>query len=221
MWLGGNINVLSFTGEIMVALVQTILVVLGLPKTVAAILIRVKAILDAMTANKTTFTAPPVALATAQAHLDALASAEAAFKSKTGSKVARDAALQLVVEDAKQLHAYVQQLANATPSQAALIAQQAAMALFKKVPKTKADLSVKQTVSGILRVVAKGLKGAKAHDWEYSTDGGKTWTAAPSTTKGSTTITGLAPATTVQVRHRALTKSGSTDWSAVVTAVVS
>jgi hypothetical protein len=188
---------------------------------VAAIIIRVQAILDAMTANKTTFTTPPVALATAQSHLDALSSAEAALKSKTGSKVARDDALKLVVEDTKQQHAYVQQLANASPSQAATIAQQAAMTLHKTGARTKADLSVKQTVSGILHVVAKGLKGAKAHDWELSTDGGKTWTAVPSTTKASTTITGLSPATTVLIRHRALTKSGTTDWSAVVTAVVS
>ena len=52
-----------------------------------------------------------------------------------------------------------------------------------------------------------------AHDWEYSTDGGKTWVGAPSTLGARTTVTGLPAGTAVLFRFRALTKTGEGDWS--------
>ncbi|HEX8792060.1 MAG TPA: hypothetical protein VF765_13990 [Polyangiaceae bacterium] len=33
-----------------------------------------------------------------------------------------------------------------------------------------------------------------AYEWQYSTDGGKTWVMAPSTLQAKTTVTGLPPA---------------------------
>jgi hypothetical protein len=52
-----------------------------------------------------------------------------------------------------------------------------------------------------------------SHDWQYSTDGGKTWTAVPTTLQGKTAITGLTPGSSLVVRHRAVTKAGADDWS--------
>jgi hypothetical protein len=206
----------------MVALVHAILVVLGLPKAVPAMIVRLNAILDAMVANKTVFPSPPVALATAQTHLAALVSAEAALRSRTaGGRQVRDDALKLVKEDAQQLHAYVQQLCNASPAEAAVIAANAAMTLHKAGAHAKADVTVTHKLSGTLHVSARSVKGAKAHDWQLSTDGGKTWSSLQSTTKANTVVTGLQPATAVQIRHRVLTKAGPTDWSSVATAVVS
>ena len=206
----------------MTTTVRAIVVALGLPKTVAAIIVRLNVILDAMVANKTTFPSPPVALATAQAHVASLSSAETALKAKTpGGKATRDAALLLSKQDAAQLHGYVQTLCNATPAQAANIAADAAMTLHKSGAHPKADLTVKQGISGTVHLAARSIKGAKSHDWQISTDGGKSWSSLQSTTKASTTVTGLVPATTVQLRHRVLTKTGPTDWSPIVTAVVS
>ncbi len=94
------------------------------------------------------------------------------------------------------------------------------MSLRKAAARHKQDLAVKQTISGAVHVIAKATKGAKAYDWQLSTDGGKTWQSAPSTTKSSTIIAGLVLATIVSFRHRALTTAGAGDWSAIVTAVV-
>jgi hypothetical protein len=203
------------------ALIKTILVVLGLPQPVAAAIIRVTNILDAMVANKTTFVSPPVALATAQAHVAALVSAEAAAKTKAlGTVQTRDDALKLVVEDAHQLHAYVQQLANANPTQAGQIAADAAMSLRKAMVRATHDLTVKQALPGAIHVAAGNVKGAHAHEWEYSLDGGKSWLVAPITTKSSTIISGITPGTLVQVKHRSIVKGGSDVWSSPATFAV-
>jgi hypothetical protein len=197
-------------------------VVLGLPstKSVAALVMRVQAIIDAMTANAKTFVTPIPSLAQVQKDLDALNAAETAFKNHLGPRATRDDAMKVVVVDAHGLRVYVQQVVNGSPSQAEVIVEAAAMTLKKTGARSKNDLAVKQSASGSVRVIARATKGAKAHDWQYSTDGGKTWLDAPSTTKSSTTITGLTPGATVNYRVRALLKTGATDWSQPVSAVV-
>jgi hypothetical protein len=164
---------------------HTIFVVLGLPQTPEALITRMNAILQAMTANKIAFPSPPVALATAQSHVDALVVAQAAMKTRaTGTKQVRDDALKLVVEDANQLHGYVQLLCNASPTQASTIAADAAMTLRKSGVRAKHDLTVKQGISGTVKAVAGNVKGAKAHEWQCSTDGGKTWSTLPPDDQG-------------------------------------
>ena len=46
-----------------------------------------------------------------------------------------------------------------------------------------------------------------SYEWEYSTDGGKTWVTTPVTLQAKTTILGLTAGTTVQFRHRPVTKT--------------
>ncbi len=206
----------------MATILHTIYVVLGLPRPVAALIIRVNAILAAMTANKTTFPSPPIAFAMVTTHVDALSVAESATKTRAAGTIqTRNDALELVIADANQLHAYVQQLCNASPAQAANIAADAAMTLRKTGAHPKADLTVKQGVSGTVHVVARSVNGAKSHEWQYSVDGGKTWTSASPTTKASTTLSGFQPGTLVQVRQRAILTTGPTDWSNVTQAAVS
>ena len=206
----------------MKTVIHTILVVLGLPSPVMALIARMNAILEAMLANKTVFPSPPVAIALAQSHVVALNDAETATKTKTpGSIAIRDAAQLLVIQDAKQLHGYVQQLANASPDQAATLAANAAMKLRKTAVRPVHDLTVKQTASGTILVHAGNVAGAKAHEWQYSLDGGKSWVSAPPSTKATTTITGFTTGAVVQVRHRSIVKGGPGDWSSVSTIAVS
>ncbi len=132
----------------MKTVIHTILVVLGLPSPVMALIARMNEILSAMLANKGSFPNPPVAIALAQSHVVALNDAETATKTKTpGSIAIRDAAQLLVIQDAKQLHGYVQQLANASPDQAATLAANAAMKLRKTAVRPVHDLTVKRNVS--------------------------------------------------------------------------
>jgi hypothetical protein len=198
-----------------------IVVILGVnPASVSSVVARGTAIVTAMGDAKTTFVLPPLAFATVTTHIGDLTAADTAFKNHTGVRVARDSALKLVVEDLKQLHAYVQQLANASPAQAETIAVAAAMRLRKSANRHKSDLGVKLLSSGSVHVIAKRLKGARAHLWQFSTDGGKTWLDTLPTTRADTQIHGLVPGNQVQFRHRPIMKSGVGDWSQTVTAIV-
>ena len=46
-------------------------------------------------------------------------------------------------------------------------------------------------------------------DWEWRTDGGKTWTRLPSTLQVKTTLAGVVPGTTAQCRFRSVTNTGA------------
>ena len=59
-----------------------------------------------------------------------------------------------------------------------------------------------------------------AYDWEWSSDGGKTWQQAPGTLQAKTTITGLPVSVTCLFRFRSVTKAGESDWSNAITLVV-
>jgi hypothetical protein len=199
-----------------------ILVVLGLPKnqSIAPLIVRCSTITEAIGGNPKTFTTPNPPLAQVNGKISTLSSAETALKNHTGTRTSRDGARVDLVGDMHALLGYVQGLVNASPTQAAEIAQAASMSLRKKGKPQKSDLAVKQTASGTVRVVAKALKGAKANDWQYSTDGGKTWLDVSPTTKATTTITGLQPGLLVHYRHRPITKNGALDWSDPISAIV-
>jgi hypothetical protein len=200
---------------------STIIVVLGIKTTPIATLIEHSTtVVNTMTVNKGTFGSPSPALTTVSAAIATLQNTQTAFKAHLGTRGARDDAAKALMQLMQQLRGYVQNVASANPAQASTIAQDAAMALRKTPTHHKSDLSVKAVASGSVKVVAKALKGAKANDFQYSTDGGKTWIAVPTSTRASTTITGLVPGTTVTYRHRPITKTGPGDWSQTVTAVV-
>jgi hypothetical protein len=203
-------------------LASTVVVVLGIDKNtpISTLIETQTTVINAMTANKVTFGSPSPALTTVSAASATLANAQAAYKAHTGTRAARDDARTVLMQLMQQLRGYVQSVASANPAQASTIAQDAAMRLRKSTTHQKSDLAVKGVASGSVKVVAKALKGAKANDFEYSTDGGKTWIAVPTGTRASATITGLQPGMTATYRHRPITKAGPGDWSQTVTAVV-
>jgi hypothetical protein len=206
----------------MTTLISTIIVVLAIKAaSVPALILRATAIVNAMAANKVTFPSPVPALVQVEAAIATLTAAETAFRSRSGTKAAREDARKQLIADMQQLHAYVQQVANANPSQAAAIAENAAMTLKKQGAHHKMDLSTKQTVSGSVKVVAKKVKGALAHEWQLSTDGGKTWVDAPPSAQSTTVIHNLQSGVLTYFRKRVITKTGASDWSAPVSHLVS
>ncbi len=200
--------------------VSVVFVVLGLPTPVPALMSRATAIITAMSANPLTFKAPTPAFAVATSHVTGLGAAEAAYKAHTGTLADRETQRKLVIEDCKQLHAYVTQLANASPSEASTIAANAAMTLRKAPVHHKSDLAISQEVSSIVKVVAKATQGGRSYEWQYSTDGGKTWVGVSPTTQASVSIPNLVPGVMTMFRQRAVTKSGPTDWSNPVSTLV-
>jgi hypothetical protein len=217
MSVHGNPN--PTESEALMAIIQTV-VVLSVPRSVAAVLVLSKAVLQAVTANKTTFPSPTPTVAQFGSDISALDTAETAVKTKTvGTVPVRNEKLAMVVADLRQLRAYVQLIANATPEQAESIAASAGMTVRKPVVRNKSDLAAKTTVSGSVKLVAKATAGSHAHEWQYSLDG-KTWVNAPSSLQAKTTISNLQTNVLTYFRHCAVSKAGPGNWSQPISLLV-
>ena len=168
------------------------------------------------------FTGATAQITSASNLLTALDTTERATKTRApGSVPARNAAKRAAVAALQILTGIVQVQADANPEQADAIITSAGMSVKKAPTRTVISFNVKQgPVTGSARAIAKAAATRASYDWEWSADGGKTWTPAPSSLQAKTTITGLPVGTTVMFRHRAVTKAGPGDWSQVVTLLV-
>ena len=199
-------------------------VVLNKPRAVTGIISMAQAIEAAMSANATTFPSPTPTMVQFLSDINALITAESAARTRAkGAVQIRNAKLLVVVTDLNQERAYVEAVANANPGTAAAIVGSAGLELRKPSVRSKNDVNVKQaSTSGSVDVTAKvGTLKRASHEWEYSTDGSKTWVTTTPTTQAKTTITGLTPATTVLVRTRAIAPTGPTAWTDPASLLVS
>jgi hypothetical protein len=71
-----------------------------------------------------------------------------------------------------------------------------------------------------VKLVVPSAARRASYEWQYSTDGGKTWIEIPQTLQARTTLGGLTALTTVEFRYRAVIKGGAADWSPPLTYVV-
>lgn len=88
-----------------------------------------------------------------------------------------------------ELKAYVQKVADADMENGAALIQSAGMNVKKTAVRPPRVFAITQgpgPVSGTVRVVAPKAADRAAYDWEWSTDGGKTWQIAPSTLRATT-----------------------------------
>ena len=92
---------------------------------------------------------------------------------------------------------------------------------------TKAVLAATQAQpAGLVHLVANvavltaDLEGKVFFNWQYSSDGGKTWIAAPSTPHGKTSLAGLTPLVTYSFRACVTARNVTTPWSQAVTLLV-
>jgi hypothetical protein len=194
--------------------------VLKLPKRVKDVGAYAQSILDAMTGNSS-FPTPTPPIATVQADLNAFNASEAAALTRAkGAADTRNAKLLVLHEDLRHLVDYVQGVANASPADAAAIIQSAGMGVRKVTLRTKGELAVQQgAVSGAVKLTAKAVAARACYEWQYSTDQ-KTWTEVPPTLKAKADISGLTAATAYFFRFRGITKTGTGDWSQVVSLLV-
>jgi hypothetical protein len=198
-------------------------VALKRPRSVTALISLVQAIEAAMASASVTFPSPTPTMAVFTSDINELVTAENAAKTRAkGAVQTRDAKLAIVLADLKQLVAYVEGVANANPANAAAIINSAGMVVRKQPLRAKNDLNFRKTaISGSVVVLARvGSRQKQSHEWEYSIDGGKTWLPLPPTTQAKTTITGLTAGSTVQVKHRAITKTGPSPWTDAASAMV-
>lgn len=195
---------------------------LKLPKNASAVVTFTAGVVKAMTGNPN-FPTPSPALGVVQQAADALHAAETSAVAKVrGAAAQRNEMKRQLVTLLEGLRTYVQTQADASPENGPAIIQSAGLPLRKTQVRPHTGFRTKAgTVSGTVKIVAPTAARRGAYEWQYSTDGGKTWITMPSTLQAKTTLTGLTLATTVQVRYRAVTKAGEGDWSQPVAQVVS
>ncbi|HEY6460220.1 MAG TPA: fibronectin type III domain-containing protein [Polyangiaceae bacterium] len=187
---------------------------LNLPRRVADLIAFANRVVTDLTGNKA-LPSPTPTLAVILAAISALVAAQsAALTRAAGTATVRNEKRDTLVMLLRQLAACVQAAADASPENAASLIESTGMAVRKEGARVKRTFSVEQgEVSGSVTVQAAVASKRAAYDWEYSTDGGKTWTAAPTTLQSRTTVSGLGAGTTAQFRYRVATKGGAGDWS--------
>ena len=126
-----------------------------------------------------------------------------------------------MVAQLEQLKGCVQSAADANLDNGVSIINGAGMAVRKTPAGHPHVLAAKPgPVAGSVKLTAPAAARRASHNWQYSTDGGKTWVAMPSTLQSKTSMTGLPSGTTVQFRSCPVTKAGQGDWSAPVSLLV-
>jgi hypothetical protein len=198
------------------------IVSLKLPIPVAMLIAFARTIVTKLTGNPY-FPSPTPSLAQLTASIDGLVTAEtAALGRAKGAVAARNQQKAVLVTELKQLKAYIQSVADAAPAENAVaIIESSGVTVRKTATRTARTFAATAGPVSGTAALRTAAAGRASYDWEYSTDGGKTWISAPSTLKAKTTITGLTPTANVQFRFRALTKTGEGDWSQPVALVIS
>lgn len=191
------------------------------PTAVVALLKFTQALIAALTNNSFFTDAGPI-IAALQAGFTKLDTAETAAKTRAvGTVAARDKAKADLLVALHGAKSYVQQKADANPEQAQALIESATMAVRKTPIRVKVGFTVKPgPVTGSVHLAARAAGRRASYEWEWSADGGKTWTLLPSTLQAKTTVPNLPVGTNCAFRFRAVTKTGEGDWSQIVTMLV-
>jgi hypothetical protein len=196
--------------------------VLKLPTRVVALINVAQAIVKALTGNPHIPNPTPTLAALTTAIAALVATENAALTRVKGAVVQRNAAEKSLVQLLQLLKASVQSIADADPDNALTIIESAGLGTRNPaVRKPRVFAATGGTVSGSAKLAAPSAGPRSSYEWELSTDGGKTWVAAPPSVQAKTTLQGLASGTSVQFRYRAVTpKAGAGNWSTPASLVV-
>src|ERR1700722_14515468 len=147
------------------------------PIPVTALSTYTHALIAALTASALIHNPTP-SIVTLTDLLTKLDTAQTATKTRTKGTVAvRDAAEAALRVALHATRANVQVLADANPEQADALVKSLGMTLRKPNARTKAPFAAKPgAVSGAVTLTCKAAAGRASYDWEWSGDGGHTWT---------------------------------------------
>jgi hypothetical protein len=198
-----------------------IIAVSKLPGTHSALSAFTHALIASLTGNALV-PSPSPPIATLTSLVTKLDAAQTATKTRAAGTVAvRNAAGAALRVALHAETATIQQLCDASPEQAEAIITSVGMSVRKSPARLKATFAARPgAVSGSVDLSAKAVAVWASYEWEWSGDGGHTWTPVLPTLKAKTTITGLPVATTCQFRFRSVTKDGVSDWSQVILLVI-
>jgi hypothetical protein len=201
-------------------------------KKVGPVQTRAQAMYNGMEADKVTYAAANPPLPAFLTLIQNLASSQQVVPTRvTGAAALRNEQRALLITGMESELMFVQGLADASPSRAVSIIQNAGLVvaatpahvkLLLTLALTKQPGSVACDANVGLLVGARAAKPSQRRffNWGYTLDGGKTFVAAPSTPTGKTTIGNLPLLTMVGVRVNLNNMSGPGEWSQVVTILV-
>jgi len=185
-----------------------------LPTSTPALIALARTVVQRMTGNPA-IPNPTPSLAEVNQAITDLEAAETAAQARTKGAVATRN--EKHVQLANLLHAIktsVQRAADADREAAPGLIESCAMSVKRTNGRQKQAFAAKPgAVSGAVKVTAPSAGRRAAYEWGMSPDGGKTWQLLPSTLQARTSVTGIAPGSTVSFRVRPVTKAGEGDWS--------
>jgi hypothetical protein len=159
--------------------------------------------------------------------------AQALVKTRAlGAVAARNAAVDVLYQGIETQAAYVQGLANATPSRAVTLIENAGFLVAKSSARSKPMLALtagKQPgivyADACLKLLLAASGTSKPHQhrfftWQTTLDGGKTFVNAPPTGGVKTTFQGLPSLAMVGVRVSMIIGGVAGEWSQVVSILV-
>jgi hypothetical protein len=197
-----------------------------------AVLNRGQAMYNGFEGDPATYASPTLALPAFLVLIqNASAAQQLALLRGKGAAGARDVQRDLLFTGMEIERMFVQSLADATPSRAVALIENAGLVVAQFPVHNKAILALANgNPSGTVNCAANVglLMGAGApmptqgrfFNWEYTLDGSKTFISLLPTTRSKTTISNLTPLTMVGVRVNLNTSAGPGPWSQVVTILV-
>jgi len=191
------------------------------PTSVPALLKFAQAFASGLTDNANFPDSAPI-VASINTAYTALNTAETAAKARTqGAVAARNVEKGNLLTALHAGKSYVQGKADANPAQGQAIIESSSLTVRKTAIRQKAVFAAKPgAVSGSVDLTAKVVARRSSYEWDWSADGGKTWTTLPSTLQAKTTVPNLPVGTIASFRFRPVTKAGEGDWSQIVTLLI-
>ena len=164
------------------------------------------------------FPSPIVPIATLLAHIADVEAAEAAaLTGAHGTAAERDAKLEVVHGDARQLQTQVQTVASQRAEDAEAVVASSGMSVKQSAGPSKADFAVRPgKTSGSVRLAVRHPGIVTSFEWQMSTDGAH-WDDAGRTVHAHVDLSGLTPGTLYHFRYRTVTRDGVSDWSDPIT----
>jgi hypothetical protein len=189
---------------------------LDLPQVVALLVVFGRHVVQSMT-NNPWFPSPSPPLADISKGLDDLESSEVAVRSGTkGTAAVRDGHKAVTNGHMVGLKGYVGLIASQNAAHAIEIIESAGMTPRKAGTREKPPLAARvgpNIDEVLLRAKAAGKRAA--YEWQYSSDGGKSWIVIGTTTVASTSLQGVS-AGTYLFRVRSTVKRTTSNWSQTV-----
>ena len=201
--------------------VSRALATLNLPAKILVLIAYAQGILKALTNNPSFPSLGPVLTQLGTA-IAALSTAQTSTLARTkGAVETRNEARKTLVALLQELRQTVQSAADASPENAPSIIASAGLAVRKTAVRAPRVFAATEGPNpGTAKLVAASAGHRASYEWEYSSDGGKTWTAATPSLQAKTVVTGLPSSTLVQFRYRSVVKNGTADWSQPVSLLV-